>query len=277
MDVMNVYIAPFRLHGRSARRSPDILMRLSRLARRRPAKRDVHRTVIQRISPQFIEAYNDVDRVRRCDGFAVAGVEITGERSSSYGMLANPAFQEVSGERGLGQHEHGWAVRQGFEPGEELAEARKVSGVIAFAGLQLRNSDIHDGGHERTIAFRGVSLEGRRDTMKTMRAALILLLAAGTAAAQDTAKPGGTGEPWQIIQPPQSSLVFARDGSFIGEIGRQTRTSVPLGSVPAYVYQSFIAVEDQRFYQHAGVDMVGLAGAIKDNILGEKRGGSTIT
>ncbi|MEP6507795.1 MAG: PBP1A family penicillin-binding protein, partial [Gemmatimonadales bacterium] len=33
----------------------------------------------------------------------------------------------------------------------------------------------------------------------------------------------------------------------------------------------------QRFYQHDGVDMVGIAGAIKDNILGDRRGASTIT
>ena len=112
--------------------------------------------------------------------------------------------------------------------------------------------------------------------MKIMRAAVLLLVAAGAAAAQDTTKPGGTGEPWQIIQPPQSSLVFARDGSFIGEIGRQARTSVPLNSLPAYVWQAFVATEDQRFFQHDGVDMVGVVGAIKDNILGERRGASTI-
>ena len=112
--------------------------------------------------------------------------------------------------------------------------------------------------------------------MKTMRAALILLVAAGTALAQDTTKPGGSGEPWQIIQPPQSSLVFARDGSFIGEIGRQSRTSVPMSSLPAYVWQAFVAVEDQRFFQHDGVDMMGIAAALKDNIMGERRGASTI-
>jgi penicillin-binding protein 1A len=112
--------------------------------------------------------------------------------------------------------------------------------------------------------------------MKTMRAALFFLLIAGQAAAQDTSKPGGSGEAWQIIQPPQSSLVFARDGSFIGEIGRQARTSIPLTSVPAYVWQAFVATEDQRFFKHDGVDMVGVAGAIKDNLLGDRRGASTI-
>jgi penicillin-binding protein 2D len=112
--------------------------------------------------------------------------------------------------------------------------------------------------------------------MRMMRAALLLLLAAGTAAAQDTTKPGGSGEAWQIIQPPQSSLVFARDGSFLGEIGRQSRTSVPKSSVPAYVWQAFVATEDKRFFEHDGVDMKGIAAAVKDNLLGERRGASTI-
>jgi penicillin-binding protein 1A len=84
-------------------------------------------------------------------------------------------------------------------------------------------------------------------------------------------------QPWQIINPPQASLVFARDGSLIGEIGRQLRTSVPLRTLPKYVGEAFIAVEDQRFYQHDGVDLVGIAGALKDNLLGEHRGASTIT
>lgn len=84
-------------------------------------------------------------------------------------------------------------------------------------------------------------------------------------------------EAWRIVAQPQSSQIFARDGSLIGEAGNQIRTSVPLSSLPKYVPQAFIAVEDQRFYQHDGVDIVGIAGAIKDNILGDRRGASTIT
>ncbi len=97
------------------------------------------------------------------------------------------------------------------------------------------------------------------------------------AQANPTVAQQGTGEAWQIITPPQSSLVYARDGSLIGEIGPQWRTSVPIGTLPKYVGQAFIAVEDKRFYQHNGVDVVGIAGAIKDNLLGSSRGASTIT
>lgn len=114
-------------------------------------------------------------------------------------------------------------------------------------------------------------------------AALACLAVAPPALAQRPATPAApaapsTGEPWQIIPLPQSSLVYARDNTLIGEIGKQWRTSVSIATLPKYVGQAFIAVEDKRFYQHDGVDVVGVVGAIKGKLLGERRGGaSTIT
>ncbi|HWZ59720.1 MAG TPA: transglycosylase domain-containing protein, partial [Gemmatimonadaceae bacterium] len=87
----------------------------------------------------------------------------------------------------------------------------------------------------------------------------------------------GTGEPWRIIDLPQSSLIYARDRTILGDVGRQVRTSVPLASLPAYLPQAFVAVEDHRFYQHDGVDVVGFLGTLKDALSGRMRGGSTIT
>jgi penicillin-binding protein 1A len=105
-------------------------------------------------------------------------------------------------------------------------------------------------------------------------AALLAVAAAGgPLGAQEREAP----DPGRIVPPPQSSLVFARDGSLIGEIGRQKRTLVSLKSLPRYVGQAFVAVEDQRFYQHDGVDVVGIAGALKDAVRGDPRGASTIT
>jgi penicillin-binding protein 1A len=106
--------------------------------------------------------------------------------------------------------------------------------------------------------------------------------AAQTPPVQTAASARGTGQPWQIVPQPQSSLVYARDGTFIGEMGRESRTSVSIRTLPKYVGQAFVAVEDQRFYQHDGVDLIGVAGAIKGKILegitGDHRGGaSTIT
>jgi len=116
-----------------------------------------------------------------------------------------------------------------------------------------------------------------------MRYAIATLLVGSLLAAQaggqatDPPSTAGTGEAWQIIQPPQSTLVLARDSSLIGEIGKEWRTSVSIRTLPTYVPQAFIAVEDQRFYQHDGVDVVGIAGALKDALSGHARGASTIT
>jgi penicillin-binding protein 1A len=109
-----------------------------------------------------------------------------------------------------------------------------------------------------------------------------LLLAALVLAHPLAAQAPSTGQVWQIVPQPQSSLVFARDGAFIGEIGKESRTSVPIRLLPKYVGQAFVAVEDQRFYQHDGVDLIGVASAIKGKLLepltGKHRGGaSTIT
>jgi 1A family penicillin-binding protein len=114
-------------------------------------------------------------------------------------------------------------------------------------------------------------------TRSIVLAAIVIVAAAPAAAgAQDSAHK--TNEAWQIVQLPQSSLVFARDGTLIGEIGHEMRTSVSLKSLPAYVSQAFVAIEDQRFYEHDGVDVIGVLGAIKGKILRENRGGaSTIT
>ncbi len=110
-----------------------------------------------------------------------------------------------------------------------------------------------------------------------MIATLPLLIASLLAAQQPTAPKPSTGEVWQITPLAQSSQVFARDGSLIGEIGREWRMSVPIRFLPRYLPQAFVAVEDQRFYTHDGVDLVGIAGAVKDNLLGARRGASTIT
>jgi 1A family penicillin-binding protein len=103
----------------------------------------------------------------------------------------------------------------------------------------------------------------------------MLLFMPAVASAQ---QPGATDtEPWTIVPMPQASLVLARDGSLIGEIGKEIRINVQIGSLPNYLPRAFVAVEDHRFYQHDGVDVVGIAGALKDNIFGERRGASTIT
>jgi penicillin-binding protein 1A len=114
---------------------------------------------------------------------------------------------------------------------------------------------------------------------RTLSTALLVSVAAAPAYAQTA--PATVQRPrsdaWEIITPPQATVVLARDGTLIGQIGRERRLSVALRGLPKYVGNAFIAVEDKRFYQHNGVDLVGIAGALKDAVQGDVRGASTIT
>ena len=112
---------------------------------------------------------------------------------------------------------------------------------------------------------------------RMFRRTSVVVAMAVSIAARLSAQERESNEAWRIIVPPQSSLVFARDGSLIGELGREKRTLVSIRALPRYVGQAFVAVEDQRFYQHDGVDVVGIAGALKDAVRGDPRGASTIT
>ena len=85
--------------------------------------------------------------------------------------------------------------------------------------------------------------------------------------------------PVTIVRPPLSTVVYDRNGGLLAEIGPEKRSWVRIVDLPAYVGQAFVATEDRRFYQHDGVDVVGLMGAIRDNLLHGfgSRGASTIT
>ncbi len=73
--------------------------------------------------------------------------------------------------------------------------------------------------------------------------------------------------------------VYARSGELMAEFGEQHREPVRYGDLPQAVIDAILATEDDRFFQHPGVDYQGLVRAVvKLIITGEKRqGGSTIT
>lgn len=73
--------------------------------------------------------------------------------------------------------------------------------------------------------------------------------------------------------------VYTRDRGLIAEFGEKRRIPVDIEQVPERVIQAFLAAEDDRFYQHPGVDYQGLLRAVFELVTtGEKKtGGSTIT
>lgn len=77
----------------------------------------------------------------------------------------------------------------------------------------------------------------------------------------------------------QTSFIYDCNGNLITEYkGTENRVMVSLAAMPTYLRNAFIAVEDARFYSHAGVDLKRIVGAFVSNIVSTgTQGGSTIT
>jgi len=76
-----------------------------------------------------------------------------------------------------------------------------------------------------------------------------------------------------------STQIFDRNGILLYEIfADENRIPIEFDTLPKYVYQSSIAIEDKNFYHHFGFDVFGIIRAIKTNLTGGRlEGGSTIT
>jgi penicillin-binding protein 1A len=73
--------------------------------------------------------------------------------------------------------------------------------------------------------------------------------------------------------------VYTADGYLIGEYGEERRAVISIQEVPAVMKQAILAAEDDRFYQHSGVDYPGILRAASANLVGggKRQGASTIT
>lgn len=73
--------------------------------------------------------------------------------------------------------------------------------------------------------------------------------------------------------------VYSQDSQLIGEFGEKRRTPIAFAQIPPLYVKALLSAEDDRFYQHGGVDIAGLLRAASQLITsGEiKSGGSTIT
>jgi penicillin-binding protein 1A len=80
-------------------------------------------------------------------------------------------------------------------------------------------------------------------------------------------------------QPKIPLRIYTADGHLIGEFGEERRALVRIQDVPAAMKQAILAAEDERFYQHPGVDTIGVLRAAWANFTsgGKRQGASTIT
>jgi len=82
-----------------------------------------------------------------------------------------------------------------------------------------------------------------------------------------------------ISNPNQSvaSVIYSADGKPLGKYFRENRTPVEFDEISPLLIKTLIATEDERFYEHFGVDLKGVFAAVKDMTQGRARGASTIT
>lgn len=83
-------------------------------------------------------------------------------------------------------------------------------------------------------------------------------------------------------EPPITSRLYASDGRLLAEYASEKRAFVPYEAFPKQLIQAFISAEDKNFFSHGGIDFMGIARAIVQNIryIGSGRrmvGASTIT
>ncbi|MFZ4876102.1 penicillin-binding protein 1A [Janthinobacterium sp. Mn2066] len=79
-------------------------------------------------------------------------------------------------------------------------------------------------------------------------------------------------------RPKMPLRIFTSDGVLIGEFGEERRNMVHIKNVPDVMKKAVLAIEDDRFYEHGGVDYLGITRAALHNLTGgAKQGASTIT
>ena len=73
--------------------------------------------------------------------------------------------------------------------------------------------------------------------------------------------------------------VYSKDYKLLGEFGEHKRFPVSLNEIPLKLQQAFLAIEDSRFYEHSGIDPIGIARAVLVAITNAQasQGASTIT
>ena len=83
----------------------------------------------------------------------------------------------------------------------------------------------------------------------------------------------------KTVELQQPMQIYTADGKLIGEVGEQRRIPVKLADVPPKLVKAVLAIEDTRFYDHHGVDPIGIARAIYVAVNNREasQGASTIT
>ncbi|MFC5385341.1 transglycosylase domain-containing protein [Aquamicrobium segne] len=156
-----------------------------------------------------------------------------------------------------------------------LAVDAWLDSTLYEAGFKLREF-----WESATIFFRRFRVKGwRRGLIELLSegfflgtAGAVLMLALAIPAFEET------GKDWRA-QDDFAITFFDRYGNEIGQRGLIQRDSVPVDQMPDHVIKSVLATEDRRFFEHFGIDFLGLIRAMTENMRANSvvQGGSSIT
>lgn len=87
-------------------------------------------------------------------------------------------------------------------------------------------------------------------------------------------------DPYKIAEMQQTLLIYDKNGAETAALyNKQNRVYLPIAEIPEHVKNAFIAIEDERFYEHDGVDIIRIIGSVIEDLKSGsfKQGASTIS
>lgn len=74
-----------------------------------------------------------------------------------------------------------------------------------------------------------------------------------------------------------SSKIYDKDGQLIADLGAEKRSNAKTADIPTDLVNAIVAIEDQRFFTHRGIDVIRIGGAFLNNLRSQNlQGGSTL-
>ncbi|MFN3764511.1 MAG: transglycosylase domain-containing protein, partial [Aliihoeflea sp.] len=152
--------------------------------------------------------------------------------------------------------------RQAPRPGRLLALDAWIDSSLYEAGFRARER-----WENVTIFFRRFKVTGWRRGLVEMSSEAFTLGTAGSIVMLALAMPAfeETARDWRS-QGEFAVTFLDRYGNEIGQRGIIQRDSVPVDEMPDHVIKAVLATEDRRFFEHFGIDVIGLARAMSQNV-----------
>ncbi len=162
---------------------------------------------------------------------------------------------------------------------------KEVNQCLSDGSARDGSPDASYGSDRPTTGFRGLFHRRIADPMKAQAAvalsvvAGLLLVSSLCIGAYVWTLTDDIPSTERLENPPSqlATIAYTADGKELARYARKNRASVSYDSISAHVTSALIATEDQRFYEHWGVDPKANLAAMADILSGAFRGGSTIT